>query len=232
MQSRFLDDLLADVGEDAAPVLDRLAPRASMIRAQRNDVLYSQGDPPEGILVIAHGAALLEWSRLSGIVVGFRLAVAGDNFGARSFCANEPRSASARAVRDTLAVILPRSALEEALNTEPRLWRPLARIVARDAGPHLSKIVRNARIPMRARLSYLLYYLEERLADQVVTPVGHPDSPLKQRDLAHLLDIADETVSRGLHALEHEGLITTDPDTHAITIADRERLATLFKPYL
>lgn len=232
MQTRFLDDLLADVGEDAAPVIDRLAPRASMVRAQRNDVLYSQGDPPDGIFVIAHGAALLEWSRLSGIVVGFRLAVAGDNFGARSFCADEARSANARAVRDTLAVILPRSALEEALNSEPRLWRPLARIVARDAGPRLSKIVRNARIPMRARLAYLLDYLEERLAGQIATPVGHHDSPLKQRDLAHLLDVADETVSRGLHSLEGEGLITTDSDTGGITIADRERLVTLFDRYL
>lgn len=232
MKTRFLDELLADVGEDAAPVLDRLAPQASMVRAQRNEVLYSQGDPPEGIFVVAHGAALLEWSRLNGIVVGFRLAVAGDNFGARSFCANEPRSASARAVRDTLAVILPRPGLEEALAAEPLLWRPLARIVARDAGPHLSKIVRNARIPVRARLAYLLDYLDDRLADQVVAPVGHPDSPLKQRDLAHLLDVTDETVSRGLHSLERNGLITTEDATGAITIPDRNRMATLFEHYL
>jgi CRP-like cAMP-binding protein len=202
------------------------------VRAQRNDVLYEQGDPPESVLVIAHGAVLLEWARLTGTVVGFRLAVAGDNFGVRSFCADQPRAASARAVRETLAVVVPADALHYALASEPRLWRSLARVVARDAGPQLSKIVRNGRIPVRARLAYLLDHLDERLGEQVASPIGHPDSPLKQRDLAHLLDVTDETVSRARHTLDDEGLIMTDPATGAIEVPDRERLMGAFRVYL
>ncbi len=232
MQRRLLDELLAEAGEEAAGVVDEVATRARLVRAQRNDVLYEQGDPPQSVFVVAHGAVLLEWARRTGTVVGFRLAVAGDNFGVRSFCADEPRAASARAVRETLAVVVPTEALQRALGREPRFWRSLARIVARDAGPQLSKIVRNGRIPVRARLAYLLDHLDDRLAEQVASPIGHPDSPLKQRDLAHLLDITDETVSRALHALDEEGLVATDPSTGAIRVPDRELLMAEFTAYL
>lgn len=227
----LLKQLLDMVADETAPIIDAVAERAEVIRSARNRLIYTQGSPADGIYLIAHGAALLEWNRSNGSVVGFRVAVAGDNFGARSFCAAEAHSASARAVRETLALRLPASALSEVLTREPRFWRSLARVVARDAGPWLAKVIRNFRIPVRARLAYLLAYLDHRLDRSVVSPVGHPDSPLRQRDLAHLLDVTDETVSRTIHALRDEDLIRTDPATEAVIIPDHETLRLEYEAY-
>lgn len=231
-RQRFFDELAADIGTDGAAVIDALAARAGTVRRQRNEAFHQQGEASSGVHIVAHGAVLLEWRRRNGVAIAFRLAVAGDSFGARSFCADEPHSATARALRDTLAVHVSVAELQEALRQEPRLWQSLARMVARDAGPQLAKIIRNARIPARARLAYLLGYLDDRLDQHLSQPVGHPHSPLKQRDLAHLLDVTDETISRTIHALELDGLLRVHARHGGLCIMRRGALEREFAEYL
>ncbi len=232
MTQRLFDELLAGADAGAGPVIDRLAASASTVRARRNELIYEQGDPNEGIHLVAHGAVLLEWHRRNGVAVAFRLAVGGDNFGARSFCADEQHAAKARALREALVLHVPRPALLTALRQAPSLWRPLARVVARDVGPQLTKVLRNPHTPARARLAYLLAYLESRLPGRVAQPVGHPDSPLRQRDLAHLLDVTDETISRAVTALEGDGLIRHEAGTGGLEIPDSDRLEREFEAYV
>lgn len=212
MHPPFLDHLFADGSPAADAAVQRLAESACTVHVNRNDHVYGQGTPNEGIHLVAHGAIVLEWSRPSGSALGFRLALAGDHFGARSFCAGQAHAASARAVREAMVMLLPRDELTRALAEVPGLWRILAREVARDSGPQLVKVMHDPRIAARKRLAHLLAHLDERLADRVTPVVGHPDSPLRQRDLAHLLDVTDETISRSLSALVEAGLLQPDRD--------------------
>lgn len=212
MSHPLFDQFLADADEAARAVVDRLADRAVTVHASRNGLLYEQGDANDGIHLVAHGAVVLEWQRPNGSPLGFRLALAGDNFGARSFCAGQPHAATARAVRETMVLRIPATVLTSVLRELPALWRTLARVVARDAGPQLAKVLRDPRTPARLRLAYLLAYLDERLAGWVTPVVGHPDSPLRQRDVAHLLDVTDETVSRSVTALARDGLVRAGAD--------------------
>ena len=227
MSHPLIDQLLTDAEGAARTAVDRLTEYAVPVHANRNDLLYEQGTMNNGLFLVAHGAVVLEWKRPSGTVLGFRLALAGDNFGARSFCADQPHAASARAVRETMTLRIPAEVLASVLRDVPGLWRTLARVVARDAGPRLAKVLRDPRTPARQRLAYLLAYLQDRLADHVTPVVGHPDSPLRQRDLAHLLDVTDETLSRSVSGLARDGLIR--PAADGIRIPDSAALRTVFE---
>lgn len=232
MRERLLDEMAAAVDPEIKPLVQNARHAAQVVRAERNECFYLQGAAADGLYVVCHGAVLLEWDRTNGSVVGFRLALAGDNFGARSYCASEPHAANARALRETLVVHLASATLDTMLTAQPILWRALACTVARDSGPRLAKIIRNARIPVTARLAYLLYYLDDLLLRRSVTPLGHPDSPLRQRHMAHLLDVNEETISRSLNTLKKQKLIAVDPDSEAITIPDHDALAALFGSYI
>lgn len=61
---------------------------------------------------------------------------------------------------------------------------------------------------------------------------GDPDSPLKQRHLAQLLDVAEETLARTINALEEDGLIRADPETGGIiAMTDRHALEQAFRDW-
>ncbi len=227
---KFLDGLRAEAGEEARALVDGLAGQFVKARARRNESFYEQGDPVDGLYIVSHGAVIMEWTHANGNAVAFRLAMAGDTFGLRSLCAQEPRSTSARAAGETLAMFLPLEPLEQTLRAEPRLWRQLARMVGRDSGPRLSKLLHNARIPALARLAYVLEHLCRRYPE--CDGSGRLHLPLRQRDLAFLLNVAEETLSRALHALTVRGALVHDDQGHAIAVRDREALAAEFAPYL
>jgi CRP-like cAMP-binding protein len=232
MRQRFFDELAADVGADAEPLIQGLAERTVTVRRKRQQTFHLQNGDSDGIRIVGHGAVMLEWRRRNGFPMAFRLALAGDHFGARSFCADEPHSTTARALRDTLVLHIGAADLKDALRQAPRLWAGLARMVARDAGPELAKILRSARIPVRARLAWLLSYLDDRLDRRLSNPGSGSGSPLKQRDLAYLLDVTDETISRSLHALENDELLCIHNGNGGLRITDRAALEREFSEYL
>ncbi|MDX1610559.1 MAG: Crp/Fnr family transcriptional regulator, partial [Halofilum sp. (in: g-proteobacteria)] len=143
--------------------LQRLGQGLVASHHRANEVIYRQGSSPDGIYFIGHGCVLLEWTAPNGFVAAFRLASTGEGFGYRSFCGEEPRSTVARSVTSSLTLHVPARALESAMTEDPGLIRALARLLARDVGPKISKIARNGRTPVRTRLAYVLTDLVQRL---------------------------------------------------------------------
>lgn len=216
------------LGEDvAAHTLDRLEHGVSTVHHRQNEIIYHQGSVADGIYVVGHGCVLLEWMAPNGFVAAFRLASGGECFGHRSFCGSEPRSTVARSVTPSLTFHVPGRILDAAMADDPGLIRALARLLARDSGPKISKIARNGRMPVRIRLAYVLHELTQRLPGSTDHDGDYFEFPLTQKDLSNLLDVSQETISRTLHELESEGLLSLRHGPRRLLVADRAALVEL-----
>lgn len=91
-------------------------------------------------------------------------------------------------------------------------------------------MLHNARIPAPARLAFVLEYLCRRYPE--CHGSGRLRLPLRQRDLAFLLNVAEETLSRAAHALTLRGAVAHDDEGRGMVVRDREGLAAEFAPYL
>lgn len=220
--------LIRAFGEDVSnETIDHLEAGLTTERFRQNQIVYHQGADPDGIFVVCHGCILLEWSAPNGFIAAFRLASPGACFGHRSFCADEPRSTVARALSPVLTLHLSRPLLEAVAASNPLIYRALARLNARDAGPRISKVARNGRTPARTRLAYVLSELTEGLQGRSSEDGEVFEFPLTQKDLSNLLDVSHETISRCLHEFQLEGLLMIEHGPRRLLISDRSELARL-----
>lgn len=208
-----------------ARTLDRLDAGVVTAHHRHNEVVYRQGNKADGIYFMGHGCVLLEWTAPNGFVAAFRLASSGECFGHRSFCGYEPRSTMARSIADSLTLHVPGAVLEEAMKHDPELMRALARLLARDTGPKISKIARNGRTPVRTRLAYLLIELTQRLQVNETGKGKCFEFPLTQKDLSNMLNVSQETVSRTIHEFERAGLVAIERAPRRLVVSDRTALA-------
>ena len=218
--------LLRSLGERVeARTLDLLDVGSITEHHRQNAVIYRQGSKPDGIYIVGHGCVLLEWTAPNGYVAAFRLASNGDCFGHRSFCGDEPRSTVARSVTPSMTLHVPAAILDEAMAEDPGLIRALARLLAQDAGPKISKVARNGRTPVRTRLAYVLTELAQRLQTSENDEGEYFEFPLTQKDLSNLLDVSQETISRSLHEFEEQNLLTIKHGPRRLLVLDRVALA-------
>jgi|GEM_PF-4714381 len=229
MLTRFAQILVPDLDARALEVLERGAVKR---RYMSREMVYFQGDPPDGVHVVAHGCAILEWRAPNDYLVGFRVASSGDSFGLRSYCAQEPRSTTARAITETLTIYLPRTVLERAAVLDARIYRGFAWMVARDTGPKLSKVSRNGRVSVAVRLAFVLLQLAHRLPVSTANGSERVEFPLQQKDLANLLDVSQETVSRTLRDFESRKLACIERRPRQLVIQDRAGLVAVAEDYL
>lgn len=229
----MLAPLLRELAIEADPrAVDVVASRAVRERYRRNDRIYSQGDPADGMHVVGHGCVLLEWYSAHDVLTAFRLAGSGESFGLRSFCANEPRSTTARALTATLTLHVRTPILQEAAAIDPRVYRCFARAVARDRGPEISKVARNGRIPVTVRFASLLVELARHLPRGSGDGTERIDFPVMQKDLAKMLNVKQETVSRALQQFRQAGLVDLGHGPRQLMITDPSRLMELAKTRL
>lgn len=218
--------LIRALGESIGDAtLDRLERSAHAAHHRQNEIIYHQGSGADGVHFVCHGCVLLEWTAPNGYVAAFRLASAGECFGHRSFCGDEPRSTVARSVTPSLTLHVPGGKLNEIMREDPELLRSFLRMLARDAGPKISKIARNGRTPLRTRLAYVLTELTERLQTSTNDEGDYFEFPLTQKDLSNLLDVSQETISRTLHEFESENLLAIRHGPRRLLVSDQARLA-------
>ncbi|MBK0400456.1 Crp/Fnr family transcriptional regulator [Limibaculum sp. M0105] len=217
------DVLGAVMGEIRAEALALLRERSVTCRFPKGATLYSQSDPADCIFVIEQGCVIVERMSASGDVTSYRIALRGDVLGHRSYFAGEHRSTAPRCITDTVAVKVPAAALAEAMSRDPGIGLRFARALARDDGPKLGAMLRGNRTLGIVRLACLLHYLHARLAGEPAVGTGG-DMPFTQNDLANMLGLRYETVSRLIHQLQDRAVIDVASSPRRIVIKDHAAL--------
>jgi CRP/FNR family transcriptional regulator len=168
--------------------------------------IFNQGDQPQGIYCVASGHLLLTQSDLSGNETALRLATPGELIGHRSLFAEQAHAATARALTPCRVCFIPGAAVREILESNPAFALRLLRTVARDRGPLEAPLLRGPWLSVRVRLVHLLLVHRDRCSETL--PDGRLlfELPLTRRDIASMLGVRPESISRAIQDLQDEGV--------------------------
>ncbi len=211
--------LFAEVPDD---LLEELLRGSRSRQYGAGQVLWSEGDPGDALLVLEEGQLRVSRVTGGGIEVVLAVVEAPAALGELALLDGEPRDASVIAQRPVTVRYVPRSAFISLLHREPilveSLLKALAVMVRAGNTRHLATV--GLDVPGR-----LAAWLLQRAAGSTRNARGKPtfDLDRSQGELAAELGTTRSTLNRALSNFESFGLISRSGEQ--VTIMDQEALA-------
>jgi CRP/FNR family cyclic AMP-dependent transcriptional regulator len=197
-----------------------LAELGHVRRFRSGTTLFWEGDRSDHVAVLVSGTVKIEASS-DGVNSVLALREPGDLIGELAALDGAPRSAAAIALEPVSARLIPGTAFERFLATEPSAAMALLRLVVarlRDSDRHRVEFGTHG-VP--GRLARRLVDLAERHGEQDGSAV-RITVPLTQQDLAAMIGASREAVARALGLLREHGIVTTQ--RRSLQILDLEAL--------
>jgi CRP-like cAMP-binding protein len=157
---------------------------------------------------IAKGTVAVRRSEPDTAPVLLRLAVAGQTFGYRNCLDDLPCLNSAKALSSSTVCHLDRMLLRRLLKRHSALGWAFQVHLSHDLSETETSLARLAWHSVRMRLARTLLWLQERYGALNARGEWEVPLPMTRRDLAELLAARPETLTRTLHAMEQEGLLS------------------------
>lgn len=193
----------------------RVAMKASSVRLERNDTLFSEGDEAKELFVVLSGRIAIGKRSPDGRESLVALMEKGDLFGEMPLFDDEPRSASARALERSEVVRVPFEVVRSELEARPGLlWHVVGLFAER------------LRAADDALADAMLLDVTGRTAKRLLELAGDSDEfvlPITQEELAGLVGASRERVNKAIAAFIR--LRWIEQADRRYRIVNRERLA-------
>ena len=206
--------------ELAPGVLRVLAAESRVRRYPEGQVLFSEGDPGETLLILEEGRVKVSRFMAGGQEIVLAVQEAPASFGELALVDGASRSATVIAQTPVVVRILPRAVLMGMIHNEPTVAMALMQGLVgmiRDTNDRLSDL-QSLDVPGRVA-KWLLSWAERggtRREDGVTIPFE-----ISQSDLAAELGTTRVSVNKALRMFEGLDVIATDKDEIVILKADR-----------
>lgn len=196
----LLSGLPADVVEElmAVSVVKQLAD---------GECVYAQGDDGDGLFGVVQGRIRLSNSSREGKELLVMLVESGDWIGEVSLLDGLPRSLDAFAMGDCAVLFLPRIRFDALLKAKPELYQYFIPMLCRKLRLALSYVEGVALFPLPVRLAQRILELLAFYGVNDDKPGMLIDVHLPQEDLAKMLGVSRQAISRELKRFESEGII-------------------------
>ena len=188
------------VAGDAVSVLTRRFTRNNL---QEGQSLYHQGSEGNGVFCVSRGLISLRTHHADGSSTLLRLAYPGDVIGIRAVLGNRPHQTEAIALLPSRVCTVARRGANQIIRGNPDV---LARLAARcidEIDHNHAQIIASATKSNKQRLKNLMLFLMEKHGEAVGTGF-RMYLPLSRSDLADLLGVQPETLSRLIGRLEKD----------------------------
>jgi CRP-like cAMP-binding protein len=210
----FRDLGTEEIGALAAQVVRR--------RHARGQIIFSQGDPGDGLYVVTRGHVSINRQSIDGNELILGIMSPGEYFGELAILDEEPRSATATAIEACHTLFLSRDAFRQFLASHPAAV-PVCMAVIVGMLRRLTDLADElALLDVRTRLARRLLQLARR--GIVTSGQVEPERSFRitQQQLANMLGATRESVNKHLRAFAAEGILQLDHGT--IHILDLPRL--------
>ncbi len=186
-----------------------LARSVARRRYRRGDVIFEKDDPGNSVFIIERGSVRIYLPSAQGADLTLAMLGPGHFFGDLSLLDGRPRSASAAASAETMAITLERADFLALLRARPDAAASVLAVVAhrlRDANEMASDL---AFLDVPGRLAKKL--LELGTAHGLPRADGvFLNTAITQEELANMIGVTRETVNRNLSLFRRLGLIKMD----------------------
>ena len=184
-----------------------LLDRARVTRAESTgQILFHQGAPALGVHALRSGLVALRRRNALGHTVLVRRVRPGETLGLSEALANGRHSSTGLVLTPSEVCFIATDALRTALVRQPEAWAAIARDQARTIDELEASLVERLRLPVRARLASLLLSLRDGFGTVDDDGVLLIDLPLSRSQIAEILAVRAETITRAIGALSKDGV--------------------------
>jgi CRP-like cAMP-binding protein/CheY-like chemotaxis protein len=208
-----IEGLAVSTGNGSAELKTLIAGR-KIRHIKKKQVLYYDGDTPQGIYLVLEGGFKTIKLAEDGRELMTGLHRPEDYLGVNTILLDEPFSESAEAVEDSTVCLLPKDTVLELLNRYPDIGRRFLKILSSNLKEREEQLIEMAYHSVRKRLAGVLVRLSKQSAD-------HTQFKISREELAAMAGIATETVSRTLTDFKDEALIEKKGSSISILNPDK-----------
>ncbi len=187
---------------------------------QPGQVIFYQGNPCMGLYCIEAGTVALRKIDIHGNSVVINLAHDGQTLGYRAFFSESEYSVSAEAVTACRICFVPRDFIRDLLQKNLKLGYEYLSRLATDLGEAEDDKMKMSTLPVRTRLAHLLLSLKEHYGQVGDDGVLTIELPLSRQDMASMLAIRPETLSRAIRSLEKDEVAQFDRQSASVADLD------------
>lgn len=173
----------------------------------KGSAIFHAGAASSGIYCIAEGMAGLRLLHESGTSVLVDIAYPGDLIGTRAFLRNGRHRTSAEALSDVRLCKIPGSEARRLMHDHPALHQRLVRVCLDSLDASQEAMLQVAAMSNGDRLFQLLSRLLQHCGTHDAAGRLQANLPISREDIAGMLGVRQETLSRLLTRLKQEGLI-------------------------
>lgn len=170
------------------------------------EALFSQGDPCRGVYYLSTGTIGIRRLDPHGNSVLLHLAYPGDTIGYRAFLNGGEHKTSAEALGPCIACFLDSRTLAQILKRNPALGLRFQQRTNVELELAHDALVQNATLSNRTRLIQLLIMLARRHGRRRADGSWRIELPMTRVDLASMVGVRHETLSRIIGRLEADGV--------------------------
>ncbi|MGE5548530.1 MAG: Crp/Fnr family transcriptional regulator [Solirubrobacterales bacterium] len=192
--------------EVPSPVLETLAQRKTIRTIPKGSFLFHQGGACEALYRLLSGVVLLKKGDHDGNSLVVQMVRKGATIGYRAFLRNEAHCVSAYCATDVVVCHIPSRVARWAFEQNHRLEQAFAANLASDLDQTENQILNILGLTVRDRVLVLLAQMAEEFGSRDGDGM-RIETPLLRTDMAAMLGIARESMSRCIRAVEEEGLL-------------------------
>ena len=222
-QNCSLYDLCLPMGLNSGDLdrLDNVIKRRQSVH--KNNFLFRMGENLKSVYAIRSGSFKTYLTNSDGTeqILGFSLP--GELLGMDAICENE-HSCSAKALETSNVCEIPFDRLESLARDIPNLQHQLLRLMSKEIQQDQNLMLLLAQMPAETRLASFLLGMSERL-NQRGYAANEFNLSMSRGDIANLLGMAVETISRLFSHFQDDGLLNVE--RKHITILNLEKFRKL-----
>ncbi|OKS87517.1 response regulator [Mucilaginibacter polytrichastri] len=206
---------IANGNSKGAEELKGLIAHRKIRQIKKKQVLYYEGDQPQGLYLILEGAVKTIKMAEDGRELMTGLFKADNYLGINSLLMDDVFTETAEAIEDTTLCLLPKEEVVKLLNKYPEIGQQFIKLLSNNIREKEEQLIELAYKSVRKRLAQVLIRLSKQFAD------AH-EFKISRDELAAMAGMATETVSRTLSDFKEEKLI--EKKGSLINILDMNRL--------
>ncbi|MFZ4784579.1 MAG: response regulator [Flavobacteriales bacterium] len=199
--------------------IEKIAEKQQVKTFRKRDVIFTEGDTPNGLYLLRSGKAKTFKSHELGKDLITRMLQPGDFFGYISLLEDTMQQESAEALEDCEVVIFPKEDFFKLIFQSTAASQQFVRMLTGKIAEEQERLLSLAYSSVRKRAADALLVLQKRYHDGSDKPFS---MAISREDLANMVGTATESLIRTLSDFREEGIVEISGST--ITILNQEKL--------